>query len=313
MSTPPAELRCLELATEQGGIVRKIDALALGVSERAIQRLVASGRWRQPFPGVVSPAGAEPTYDLWLRAAILAGGDGTTGSHRSAARVLGFDGFEAETTVEITSPRRIRWPGVIAHRSDLQFQHDTTRVEGLRVTTATRTLIDLPSVVRPERLEAALDSALVKGLTSTTYLERKLDEAGTKGRRGAAVLKGLLESRRASQGPTESELERMFTRNVVRRHRLRMPVSQFPLMDNQGEMRIDFAYPDLLLAIEVLGWQFHLGRRRWERDLARHNRLAAQGWMILYFAWSDVVHRPDFVADKVQAVLNEGGTLALDK
>ena len=100
--------------------------------------------------------------------------------------------------------------------------------------------------------------------------------------------------------PTESELERMFSRNVIRRHALPAPCFQYGItIGSTTSYRIDFCYPDTKLAIEVLGWRFHAGKRAWERDLNRHNVLVESGWLILYFTWSDITKRPAFVAEQV--------------
>lgn len=54
----------------------------------------------------------------------------------------------------------------------------------LKVTNATRTLIDLGSVVGEETLEIVLDHALQRGMTSVERLERRLSQLGVPGRWG---------------------------------------------------------------------------------------------------------------------------------
>ena len=274
-----------------------------------MRRLVSTGRWQQPFPGAFWPSGSSPSWEGRLRAAVLAVGDEAAASHRSAARLWRFEGFEIEDVIEITTSRRIRWEDVVIHRSI--WRRDTTRVRGLRASTATQTLLELGSVVSPGRLEAALDSALIQGLTSIPYLERKVAENGGRGRPGVGPLKQVLRAR-IDDTPRQSELERMFLSRVVRRHRLETPVSQFRVVDGERHMLIDFAYPDRLVGVEVLGWRFHWGRTRWERDLARHNRLAAKDWLILYFSWTDVMKRPEWVAARVRDALRGRNALSLD-
>lgn len=305
------EARCLELAERQRGWIATKQATELGLDPRAIRRMVASGRWRKVYPGVIVPAGSPMTWEVALRAAVGAGGDHTAASHRAAARVHRFDGY-SENLIELTTPRHLRWQGVISHRRRLRIV-DRTSVRGLAVTTPTRTIIDLASVVTLNLVEAALDSALMNGTTSFAYLERRLNEVASRGRNGVGAMKRLLAARRTLQAPNGSELERLFTRKVVLPYRLRPPTMQFPVMLDGDEFRIDFSYPDVLLGIELLGWRFHLGRRRWERDLARHNLLTNCGWTLLYFPWTDVVERPDWVAAKIRSALNRLGTLFVDE
>jgi very-short-patch-repair endonuclease len=66
---------------------------------------------------------------------------------------------------------------------------------------------------------------------------------------------------------------------------------------------VDFAYHDYKIAIEVVGWEFHSGKRRWERDLTRRTLLESRGWMVLEFTWDEVMNRPDFVVETIRRAL----------
>ena len=89
----------------------------------------------------------------------------------------------------------------------------------------------------------------------------------------------------------ESELEKRFTA-LARRHGL-------PPLELQHEVwaagrfvaRIDAAYPELKLAIEVDGFEHHSTPDAFQRDRTRQNRLVALGWTVLRFTWADVVKR----------------------
>lgn len=310
MSKETPEVRCLLQAERNGGVISRNQARQLGLTDKMVGRLLSSGRWEQPFPGALWPAGTPHAWEGRLRAAVVAAGDTAAASHRSAAKLWGFEGLESEDVIEITTSRRIRWSGVVIHRAETS-QRETTRVRGIRSSTATQVLLELGSVVPPSRLEAALDSALIQGLTSIPYLGRKLAENGGRGKRGVGPLKELLRAR-VDHAPRQSELERMFMKRVVRRHRLEVPAVQFPVTDGERKMAIDFAYPDRLVGIELLGWRFHSGRTKWERDLARHNRLAARDWLVLYFSWSDVMQRPEWVAARIRDALRGRNALSLD-
>lgn len=52
---------------------------------------------------------------------------------------------------------------------------------------------------------------------------------------------------------------------------------QFVIEDQNGNFvaRVDFAYPDLKVAIECDSKKHHFGRGDWERDVERHSRLSA--------------------------------------
>ncbi|MDQ3218080.1 MAG: endonuclease domain-containing protein [Actinomycetota bacterium] len=46
--------------------------------------------------------------------------------------------------------------------------------------------------------------------------------------------------------------------------------------------RVDFAYPELMLAIEVDGFRWHGGRIGWDRDQLRRNKLTTMSWRVLH-------------------------------
>jgi very-short-patch-repair endonuclease len=54
--------------------------------------------------------------------------------------------------------------------------------------------------------------------------------------------------------------------------------------------RVDFAWPDMKIAVEAVGRKHHEGR--WERDMARHNALTSCGWIVIYVTWEDLHVRP---------------------
>ena len=302
------EASCLRLAEKRHGVITRSEALDLGMTPRRVQNLVKKSRWQRLYPGAYIVGGAPAIWAARLTAATLAAGPEAVASHRAAARWHGLDGFD-DNVIEIICPRHIRWDGVTAHRGPLLRRGDVVTRRHLRVTTCTRTLMDLGSVVSLPRLEAALDSALVMGLTSVNHLSRRLGAGGL--RRGTVPLERLLESRRGS-APTQSQLEREFMSKVIDRFDLPPPTRQFEVVEGRSRALIDFAYPSNRLGIEVLGWRFHLGKTAWERDLARHNRLTASGWTILYFTWTDVLKRSQRVATEIRRFLGAPQTLFVD-
>jgi very-short-patch-repair endonuclease len=146
-----------------------------------------------------------------------------------------------------------------------------------------------------QELEVALEHALRERMTTVRRLRWRLDELGTNGRPGTGALRCVLGSRRTATTPTESTLETLFA-GVLRGAGAPAPERQFVIRDGAGFVaRMDFAYPDCRVGIEVTGHRFHSGRRAWARDIERNNRLTALGWRILYVTWDRLVDRPDEV------------------
>ncbi|MGH9000089.1 MAG: endonuclease domain-containing protein [Acidimicrobiia bacterium] len=71
--------------------------------------------------------------------------------------------------------------------------------------------------------------------------------------------------------------------------------------DGRFLAQVDFAYPELLLVIEVDGYEAHGSPRAMAKDFVRQNGLVPFGWHVLRFTWSQVVHEPEMVASAIAA------------
>jgi very-short-patch-repair endonuclease len=86
-----------------------------------------------------------------------------------------------------------------------------------------------------------------------------------------------------------------------------MPHFQYELDIGGRRRRIDFAYPDRKLAIEVDGYEFHSSKPQFETDRLRSNELTFAGWHVLRFSWDQVIHRPNYVVATIQRVYRKLG------
>lgn len=294
----------LRVAGRQHGVLSRAQALSCGLSPAAIGRRVASGRFELIFPGVYRVLGAPESWRQQVMAACLWAGAGAVSSHRTAGALWGLDGMPPGV-VEITTLRRLRSPAVLLHQSRLT-PRDATAIGSIPVTDSTRTLIDLGAVARREMVEVALDDALRRRLTSLKLLLARLDDLGGKGRRGAGVLRSLLEQRDPKKPPPESVLEARLI-GLLRRARLPEPARQFPVREGGRLLaRVDLAYPEVLLAIEADGYRYHSGRVAWQRDLKRRNALTSRGWRVIHVTWNDVVGGGERVLTEIRRALGAG-------
>lgn len=265
---------------------------------------LATGRWKRVHPGVFVLVGAPRSWRQDVAAACLAAGSGSPASFR-AAGVLWQQFEAARVPIEITvlRGRRVRLRGVIVHETSCLLPADLATVEGIPVTSPTRTLIDLAGVLPKDELEETLDDVLRRRLTSVSRLRWRMGHAGRS--RGLATLRRLLEARGASAPVTGSVLETRFSR-LVRRAGL-------PALDRQHDIRdhgrlvavVDFAYPAQRIAIEIDGYRWHSGRARWERDLIRRNAITALGWRVLHITSTDIKRYPERVVSTIEAALRE--------
>ena len=207
---------------------------------------------------------------------------------RTAAALWGLDGVEpgivelAATSGRASSQRLYR-PRSFAPA-------EIGQVDGFRVTSVTRTLVDLGQVVGPELIERALESALRKRIVSVDALVEAV--AAVPRLRGAGALRSVLASRPPGALPTESDAETLFLQ-LARRAGMPEPLRQFSVPTSEGAFRLDFAWPLRRVAVEIDGAAAHASREALSRDLRRQNRLLLSmvpaGWALLRFTWDDLV------------------------
>lgn len=226
---------------------------------------------------------------------------GSGGRRRSAGLRRSASG-SAPRQVEVTVPAgsgRERREGLLLHRSTTLSDDETTRRDGIPVTTPARTILDLATVLDRRPLERAVDQAERLGLCRPRQLEAIA--ARHKGRAGAGALEELLRSHRIGSTVTRSELEERFL-ELCRRCDLPQPEVNTSLLDYV----VDFLWRDARLVVEVDGQASHGTRRAFQADRDRDSRLAAHGYRTLRFTWWDVTRRPAVVAHRVRRVLSAG-------
>ena len=164
---------------------------------------------------------------------------------------------------------------------------------GIPRTRPAATIIALAAVVPESLLEAALDDALLRGLVSCAQLQSRMDGAGHRGRKGAAAIGNLLAVRSEGTRWTQSEFERRLL-GLLRRAGLPLPVPQFEVrLPNGRSAFLDFAWPDLRLALEADSYRHHAGRLAWARDHTRNSAIVSLGWRIVPVTWDDLAATPD--------------------
>jgi very-short-patch-repair endonuclease len=282
-----------EIAAEQHAAVSRRQLLDAGLSRRALEHRLATGRLLRVHAGVYRLAGHPPSALQSLTAACLAAGPGVAVSHRGAAFLHGIGGIGPRPEVSVSGPRSPRPPGVLVHRVGQLVRPDVGTVDGLRCTRPARTVIDLAAVVGRAALAVALDDALSRRLLTCSYLRQRIEVLGRQGRAGTATLVDLLDDRADGRPQSTSEFERRLF-ELLRSGGLPVPRPQFEVALPGGRTAfVDYAYPDVLLGIEADSFRHHASRTDWSRDRTRNNLLIAAGWRILPVTWDDVVTSPD--------------------
>jgi very-short-patch-repair endonuclease len=278
----------LDLAAAQLGLFTASQWTGAGLSPRALRYRAAAGTVREIYPRVFAVGGAPPSVDQRILAACLSVGG--VASHRCAARLWGFRRFENPVVeVLVRKDHTPRLEGVVIRRTGRLDAADTDTLRGIPVTRRARTLLDLCDV-SPILVEGALNGALHRRQVSVRQLQAVLDRVGPQ-HPGSVRYRELVAPFAAGQRPTESELEDDFLELVIRRYNLPVPVRQHPV----GRRRIDFAYPELVLGVEIESVRGHAAREDVHRNASKANELLE--WWILRFAFDDIHRWPEETAE----------------
>lgn len=184
-------------------------------------------------------------------------------------------------------PWTLSLPGerkIVVHRVDHHLLPEIVEVDGLPVTSPRRTILDLCGK-KHRRSERVLDAALRRELTWIGDLWLYLEMEWMRGRRGVAILRDLLATRTPDRAPSDSELE-LEMRALIDEEHLPPPIHQYTIALPAEDIRVDLAYPNAALVIELDSYSWHLDRGSFERDRYRDNELKALGWTVMRFTWA---------------------------
>lgn len=281
------------LARRQHGVVSHGQLIELGLSRRAIQHRMATGKLHPLFRGIYAVGRPELTrHGRWM-AAILAGGAGAVLSHRSAAALWGMASSGSgsiEIAVPVASVRRC--PGVRAYRRASLGPSDLAERDRIPVITPVLTLVELAGTGYPQ-LERAVNEADRLGLIDPENLRGALE--AYRGRRGTRRLRELLD--RQTFRLTDSELERLFM-PLAAQAGLSVPLTRQYL----NGFRVDFFWPKLRLVVETDGLRYHRAPAQQARDRLRDQTHLAAGFTPLRFTHAQVRYEPENVCSTLGRV-----------
>ncbi len=121
-----------------------------------------------------------------------------------------------------------RRPGIVVHRSLTILNEEVTTRDGIPVTTAARTLLDLAAVLPRRQLERSVDQAERLKICSQGDLDKIVAEHF--GRPGAGALGAVLREHQIGSTATRNAFGESFLA-LCRRYRLPQPGVNVPLLD----------------------------------------------------------------------------------
>ena len=285
------------LLVRRGGVIARDDALC-AVSRHALDNEVKSGRLVAPFPRTYCrPWDVDDERIRWRAALCSVGGDVGL-SHTSALRAWNLPVQDvAPLHVKAYQPRhpRGRAGELVVHRTLLPLEAGL--VDGTPVVSLESALIDswpLMSgtaqrapmleamrrrLVRPARLGAAAEKMFwVPGVAQARALV-------------AMVLAGC-----------ESELELWGYNDVFDVPELADAKRQLWIQVGDRRFRLDMAFEEERLDVELDGRKYHEGPDKWERDIARDRVVATTGWQTVRYSHDQLHDDPVGCCQEVIAI-----------
>ncbi len=288
------------------GIITLREALELGASRGLIRNKLENNTWVRMYRGVYRDTTVPRSPYQDLRAAFVATHGRGVVSHSSAGWLWDLIPA-APTRPELTVPfldggsayPRGLAQHVAVHRSrDIDIAKAVLRRDVL-VTNPMRTIVDVAATLPPDQLDNATDRALAARLFTIPALVAELDRLARRGRPGVGALRRSLKDRGFIGAPAPSVLESKMLRLIVAAG---LPLPKVELtVGLEGEYRLDFAWPDLLLTVEVDGYVWHFSPEHQQRDHARRNHIQDLGWAHHVYTWREVNDEPGRVSRQIRA------------
>ena len=273
----------------------RADLPRLGLSRRRLERLLADGSVVQPLRGVylATASSADPVARAQAVGLVLPAGAAV--GRRAAAWLYGTDPRAPDElgeplTLECVVPAGSVVPrrrGLVPHEARLP-PGDVVDLDGVRVTSAERTALDLARHLRPHMALAVLDALAGAGRVDPAALLERLEE--WRGERHVARARRLIQHCEPS---TESYGESWLRLRVLDAGFPR-PVPQIWIVDDDGRRlyRLDLGWPDRRLAIEYDGVEFHEHAAARAADQRRRDDLARRfGWTVVGVGRGEVLGR----------------------
>lgn len=292
------------LFAAQDGLALTRQLALLAVPRGVVRQRIATGEWDLVAPGLVGIGAVPLDGRRYLRAALLAAGDGVALSHGSAASVHGFDGFpgieglagSGGALTAFAGRHRTSLAGVTVHRSLVLRRTDCLEVGGLLTVSRPVALVQVAAGFGRDACGQALDGMLRAG-DSPAWIGRVASRWRRRGVAGPATVLDLL-AERVDRPLPRSWFQRL-ARLVLAEAGLEMedeyavvpPGARRPLAE------LDLALPALRIGVECQSWRWHASPTARAHDARRRRRLRLLGWELVEVWWRDLERIDEVVAE----------------
>ena len=292
-----------ELAARHHGLFTRSQALAAGMSESTLRRRTSDGLYHRVYRGVYRIAGSPIDLKSRTMAAVLSMNSLAAASHATAAWLHDLGGTPKAIEIVASRPGRRERDFVVHQSTDLE-EDQIADVDGIPTTSVARTIVDIGVPHGIGVVGRCLDEARRRGMVDLETVAALRKAVARKGRNGVGPARIVIAQRSQWDQVTESALESRFVR-LVQSQGLPMPESQHQIRNEGGAViaRVDFAYPDKKVAVELDGAAYHSDVESFQRDRVRQNQLTLLGWIVIRFTYWDL-HAGDRVANTLSSVLD---------
>jgi very-short-patch-repair endonuclease len=287
------------LARDRGGAFRRSDLRAIGVDGQLERRRRAAGRWIDEGAGVLTLADHPRSIEQRRWVGLLAGGDAALLAFEGAADLHRLEGVRRGlVVVTVDHPLHLRLQGITYHQLDDVLAAHRTTLSGYPVTTAARTIVDLAAVLGFVRLQAAVQDAVIRRLTTFGEIARVLRTVRRRGKPGVRKLLLVLDSL-AGEPPPASEAERLL--HLAARRAGVTLVRQHPLPGRAHVVGlVDGAVLPSRLVLEADSRTWHGRLQAMAKDRARDREAARAGWLTMRFLHEELAHDLAGCADDIR-------------
>ncbi|MFP5370284.1 MAG: DUF559 domain-containing protein [Actinomycetes bacterium] len=259
-------------------MVTRPQLLQAGFSKDRIRTRVRRGQLHPVFPGVYAVGRRDLPRDAQWSAALLHGGDEAALAVWTAAACHAIR-RSSSSRPHIVVPRpggRESRDTIVIHRCPTLAPQEVTEIDGVRVTTLARTMLDIAAATPRQDI---LRKMLVEAETLRIFDLAQFDEllARRRGDRGLARLRLALQAHRDIQVFSGLEVDFVL---FCETYQLPSP----PVVNGLIEgYLVDFAWPACRVIVETDTPKFHGEPTSFEDDRIRDAELHARGWRVLRF------------------------------
>jgi very-short-patch-repair endonuclease len=282
-------------------VVARWQLLDAGVTRHEIAARLASSRLNELHRGVYLVGAVLGAHSREM-AALLACGQRSVLSHRSAASLWNLLPYPATATVWVTIPpeRNAGRARIKTMRATLA-DRDIRKRDGLRLTSPPRTILDMASLlVAPGaprgsdghyELEALVGEAQYRGVASDAELRDQLDR--NRHKVGVVAVRSVLDipgGPRRTRSPGERAMLRLLRKHAIDGYEVNAKIHGY---------EVDFLWPDEGVVVELDGYDGHSGRIAFERDRLKWSRLSSHGLLVLPITGRQIRDDPDGALERL--------------